>query len=179
MEQPNLTGFSAPEKIVIFRALQLGDLLCAVPAWRALRWAYPQAEIKLIGLPWAKTFVQRFNHYLDGLIEFPGYPSLPEVTPRISALPTFLERLQAQQIDLAIQMHGDGTDINPLIMLLGARHTAGFYLPGRYCPDETRFLSYPAHEPEVWRHLRLMEHLGFALQGDDVEFPLTAVDFAE
>ncbi len=48
-----------PRTIVLLRALQLGDLLCAVPAFRSLRAAFPQAHIALIGLPWSKTFV---NH---------------------------------------------------------------------------------------------------------------------
>jgi ADP-heptose:LPS heptosyltransferase len=113
-----------------------------VPAFRALRAALPEAHVTLIGLPWASAFVERFNRYFDDLLV------------------------------LAIQMHGDGSVANPLAVMLGARHTAGFYRRGAYCPDPDRFLPYPDSVPEVWRHLRLMEHVGIPLQGDHLEFPV-------
>ncbi|HEY9604288.1 MAG TPA: hypothetical protein V6C85_21920, partial [Allocoleopsis sp.] len=67
------------KRIAVLRALGgLGDLLCAVPALRSLRAAHPQAEIVLIGLGAIEPLVRRFDRYLDTLLEFPGYPGLPE-----------------------------------------------------------------------------------------------------
>src|SRR5215468_5686130 len=78
------------KNIVILRALQLGDLLCSVPAFRALRAAFPNANITLVGLPWAVMFVERFSAYLNDFVEFPGFPGFPEQRPNIAEFPYFL-----------------------------------------------------------------------------------------
>ncbi|GAB1541733.1 glycosyltransferase family 9 protein [Scytonema sp. NUACC21] len=166
-------------RIAIVRALPgLGDLLCAIPAMRAIRAAFPQARITLIGLAWAKAFVERFSPYFDDFLEFPGYPGIPEVAPPIHKIPQFFANVQQQRFDLALQMHGSGIVSNSFSVLLGARVNAGFYLPGQYLPNPDYFLPYPTDEPEIWRHLRLMEYLGIPLQGDELEFPLRQEDFS-
>jgi ADP-heptose:LPS heptosyltransferase len=162
----------------VFRALQLGDLLCSVPALRSLRAAYPTARIALIELPWAKTFVSRFSAYLDEFIEFPGFPGLPEQEPDCGRLLDFLAAMQQRRVDLLIQMHGNGTLINPLMVCMGAGTTAGYSTTDAYCPNHSWFMTYPDHLPEVRRHLALVEFLGVPSQGEELEFPLRGQDVA-
>jgi ADP-heptose:LPS heptosyltransferase len=167
-----------PRRVVVLRALQLGDLLCAVPALRALRAALPEAQIVLVGLPWAREFTERYRHYLDGFREFPGYPGLPERPAGLSRVPAFLAALQAEHFDLAVQLHGSGGITNPMTLQFGARVTAGYFPPGQFCPDPERFLPYPDDLPEVRRHLRLMEFLGVPPRGEGMDFPLSETDRA-
>lgn len=167
-----------PRRIVILRALMLGDLLCSVPAFRALRHAYPDAEITYIGLPWSREFAQRFATYFDAFVEFPGYPGLPEREPDLERFPAFVQQLQAERYDVALQMHGSGSYVNSLTMLCAPRIAAGYFVPGEYCPDEETFLAYPEDVPEVRRHLRLMEFLGIASQGEHLELPVYPADRA-
>jgi len=166
-------------KIAVLRALQLGDLLCAIPALRALQARYPAARITLVGLPWAREIVSRFRRYLADFVEFPGHPELPERRCSEEALSRFFEAMKARSFDLAIQMHGSGEVTNSVVARMGARHTAGFYRAGAVCPDAERFLEWRDAEHEVLRHLRLAARLGATLQDPALEFPLRDADWHE
>jgi ADP-heptose:LPS heptosyltransferase len=165
-----------PKKIAIFRALQIGDMLCAVPALKALRHACPDARITLIGLPWAEGFVRRFSRYLDDFIPFPGYPGLPEQVWQPERIPDWMRTVTGRQFDLLVQMHGNGSIVNPLVATLGAGAVAGFYEPGRYCPDPARYMPYPEEGSEVRRLLALADFLGAPSRGEELEFPVTAAE---
>lgn len=166
------------ERVAVVRALPgLGDLLCAVPALRALRAALPDAQITLVGLASARPFAERFAQYVDELLVCPGFPGVVS-PPDPRAVPAFLAEAQARRFDLALQLHGSGVTSNPLAALLGARQTAGCFLPGQYCPDETRFVPLPEDQHEIRRALAPLARLGLPLQGEALEFPLRPEDRA-
>jgi ADP-heptose:LPS heptosyltransferase len=157
-------------RIAVFRALQLGDMLCAVPALRALRAAQPRAHIALVGLPWARQFAQRFAHLVDEFIGFPGHPALPEQPPQPQALVLFNEAMRARRFDAALQLHGSGEASNPVVRAFGARACAGKQAPS---------MPKPAQGAEPLRLLYLTSLLGAPFRGTQLEFPLTAQDEAE
>ncbi len=173
-------AISTVEKIAIVRALPgLGDFLCAVPALRALRAAYPQAKVTFIGLPSSQGLVERFQPYIDEFVALPGYPGLPEQPVDLSALPDFFEQMRSRQIDLAIQMHGSGIVTNPLTLDLKATRTIGFFQSGQVCPDPTSFLPFVETEHEILRYLRLLEFVGIPASDEQMEFPIEERDRQE
>ncbi len=161
----------SPRRIAVFRALQLGDLLCAVPALRALRGAWPRARICLIGLPWATDFVRRMP-YIDEFIEFPGFPGMPERAPDMGAWPAYIGEVRKRHFDLAIQMHGCGVLTNALLAALHVPRSAGFFVPGQEGPRPDVAVPWPEGVPEVRRLLMLAESLGAASRGEHLELPI-------
>lgn len=159
------------QSIAIFRALQLGDMVCSIPAIKSIRRTYPDAKITLIGLPWAESFVKRFAKYIDDFIPFPAYPGLPETEFNRKVFISFLQNIQERRFDLLIQMHGSGVITNPLVELFNAKKTAGFYQEGMYKPS-VRHFPFPQGEHEIRTWLKLCEYLGMKTFDERLEFPL-------
>lgn len=172
-------GFE-PKRVLVLRALRgVGDVLAAAPALRALRAGLPDAEIGLIGLPWLEPLADRFGHLFDRFLEFPGFPGVPDHPADVAAAVSFFASRQAERVDLAIQLQGNGLRTNPFVAMLGATHAAGFYLPGQYCPEDDLCLPYPGRGREVLRLLALTDFLGMPRRGEDLEFPVSDRDRIE
>jgi ADP-heptose:LPS heptosyltransferase len=164
------------KKIALFRALYLGDMLCIIPAVRALRAAFTDAEITLVGLPWQTDFVSRFPNYFDRFIDFPGWPGLPEQKEYPGKTQQFLANIQNEKFDLILQMQGNGEITNRMCTLWGGQVVAGLRKEGEYCPDERLFPVSEDTDHEILRFLKLIDALGIARQGDALEFPLSGDD---
>ncbi|HKG57520.1 MAG TPA: glycosyltransferase family 9 protein [Candidatus Limnocylindrales bacterium] len=167
-------------RVVVFRALPgLGDFLCAVPSFRALRAARPDVEIALVGLRDTAPLAARFGRYIDRFLPFPGFPGLPERRPDVRRIPGFLAAVQSWNFDLAIQLHGAGEVSNHVVGLFGARRAAGHYPKHASAPDASLFLPWTEECSEVRRGLRLMAHLGWESDDERLEFPIDPAAAAE
>lgn len=171
-------GLKKPSKIAVFRALQLGDLLCSVPAFESLRHAFPDANITLIGLPWAESFVNRYSMYFDKFISFPGFPGLPEQPFDAEAWLRFKQQVQEENFDLILQMQGNGSVVNEMLMQLNPVQLAGFHLPENGL-DSPLFIEYPNDLNEIDRHLALLQYLGIPAVTRKISFPLSEEDYKE
>lgn len=167
-----------PRKVVLVRGSRIGDYLCATPTLRALRAALPEAEITLIALPFIRELAARSPH-VDRFAPFPGFPGMAEQFFEPRRALWFFRRMQAEQFDLAVQMHGSGVHSNPFTLMLGARRTAGFVRPGDPPGRLDAALPMPEGIHEIRRVLALATFLGAPNRGEQLEFPLTREDQAQ
>jgi len=165
-------------KIGIFRALQLGDLLCAMPAFKNLRLAYPDAEIVFIGLPSSRSLIERYSELFDRFIEFPGYPGLPEIPFDENRFNRFCNDIALEAFDLILQMQGNGTIVNAMLKKCsGKARLAGFAVDAGELAANPLLMPYPNYGHESLRHLALMQHLGIPLSTKEMFFLLHQADF--
>ena len=147
--------------IAVLRANAVGDFIVATPALHALREAYPDAHISLLGRAWHAQFLADRPSPVDEVIIIPPTPGVgapPGEAADARPQERFFHAMQERRFDLALQLHGGGRYSNPFVRRLGARLTAGFHTPGAEPLD--RMLPYRELYPEL---LRLLE--GVALVG--------------
>jgi ADP-heptose:LPS heptosyltransferase len=154
----------------------LGDLLCSLPALRALHRHRPDIEVTLVTWPELGPVVERLGH-VQHLLPFPGHEGIPERPPRPEQWAAFLADARQRGFDLAVQCYGDNPVANTVAAALGARLVGGFG-PRGFTPapgTEHLHLPYPTGEHEVRRHLLLFQHLGLPLTPEDeqLSFPVT------
>lgn len=171
-------------RIAVLRANALGDFIFAVPALTALRAAYPQAELVLLGAPWharwlnARAVADRPGP-VDRVLVVPAADGIRAAEPadEPTTMAEFLAAARRERFDLAVQLHGGGRNSNPLVAQLGARVTAG--LRAVDAPALDRWVRYVYYQPEVFRYLEVAALLGAEPVTLLPHVPVTSADRAE
>jgi len=154
---PILEPFDDVRRIAVLRGGGLGDLLFALPAVAALRAAYPEASVTVLGTPVhqelaASTAGPAYDVRIVPFAE--GIRPGPEDR---AALESFFAQMNREPLDLAVQLHGGGRFSNPFLLRLGARHSVGARTPDAARLERNLPYAYYQHEP-----LRALEVAGLA-----------------
>lgn len=167
-------------KIAVLRANGLGDFIFALPALAALRAAYPEAEITLLGLPWHAAFLRGRPAPVDRVAVVPPSRGIYEpggTADDPAAREAFFAAMRRERFDVALQMHGSGRNSNPFLRRLGARLTAG--LRGPDAPPLDRWVPYIFYQPEVVRYLEVAALVGAAAVSLEPRLAVTEADLRE
>ncbi|RUL91095.1 glycosyltransferase family 9 protein [Verrucosispora sp. FIM060022] len=166
-------------RIAVLRANALGDFIFVLPALDALRSAYPQAEIVLLGAPWHAQLWRDRPGPVDRVLVVPPAPGIRAAGPgeAEASMVDFLAAARTERFDLALQLHGGGANSNPLVAALGARVSAG--LRAEDAPPLDRWLRYVYYQPEVIRYLEAVALVGAPATTITPTLTVTDADRAE
>jgi len=149
------------KKIAILRANGLGDFIVTLPAIKAIKEAYPTAEISLLGKPWHATFLQAKRTPIDRVIVVPVYPGIREekgILPDEEEIASFFNQVNKERFDIAIHFQGKGVASNSFIKKLNARITVGHTSAGAAAIDYA--VPYFYYQNEAVRYLELTRLIG-------------------
>lgn len=152
-------------RVAVLRVRALGDLVWSLPAFEALRCAYPSAEITLLGRESHRELLEGRTASVDNVVVVPAYEGVaePDTTTTTTAgappdIGAFLADMRHRQFDIALQLHGGGENSNRLVTELGARVTAGSRAPN--APLLDRWVPHEQYYPEVVRCLEVAGLVG-------------------
>ncbi|MEW9549887.1 glycosyltransferase family 9 protein [Nonomuraea sp. NPDC050783] len=165
------------ERIAVLRANAIGDFLLAVPALEALKAAYPDAGLTLLGLPWHAGFLAGRPGPVDEVIALPPVTGVSTAEDGHAAPDGLYEELRGRAFDLAVQIHGGGRYSNPFVRRLGARTTAGLRTPD--AEELDRWLPYTDHHHETLRFLQVAALVGAGAGRLEPRVAVTARDREE
>ena len=158
MARPLPSG-GAVHKLLVFKSCCIGDVLFSTPSVRALRKAFPLAEVVYLVGDWSRDVAGMIPR-VDRVIRFPE-PARP------LALLRLLLALRRERFDLAVSFHRSAS-AHALLALAGIPVRAGFDWKG-----SGRWLTHPApfdeKAHEVRRYFAVLAALGVEPDGESTE----------
>lgn len=168
------------KKIAVLRANALGDLIVTLPAFKAIRSAYPEAEIILLGRPWHKEFLINGRTSIDRVIVVPVKKGIRHEAGQIEDEQTteqFFKNMQQEQFDIAVSFQGNGKVSNSFIKRLNAGLTVGTVCNGSEALN--RSIDYYYYQSEVIRYLEVAGLIGGIPSGLEPEVNVLEQDREE
>ena len=129
--------------VLVLRALKLGDFLTAVPAFRALRRAYPRAEIVLAAPRFVEPLLELLGGALDRVVDAAPLQPLPR---------------SVHGADVGVNLHGKGPQSHRVLLDAGVHRLIAFRND-----DVAQSAGGPPYDPgehEVARWCRLLGGAG-------------------
>ncbi len=145
-------------RIVVLRALKLGDFLTGVPAFRALRRAFPAAEI-ILAAPRA----------LEPLRDLAG-GAIDRIVDAHALAPLAAELHGA---DLGVNLHGRGPQSHRVLLDAHPRELIAFRNDA--VPESAGGAPFDPGEHEVARWCRLLAHAGIAADPRELDLAVPPV----
>ena len=182
LDLPAQAGGLVPDvrRIAVLRANGLGDYVVSEPALSALRTAYPDAEITLLGAAHHAALLAGRPGPVDRVVPLPLVSGVRVKSDAPDATPEELEAFCAEQraygYDLAVQLHGGGGNSNPLLLRLGARVSVGAAAPG--APRTDRWVPYTSFQHDTVRWLEVVAAAGARGTRLEPELAVTPEDLA-
>jgi ADP-heptose:LPS heptosyltransferase len=126
-------------RLVVLRALGLGDFLTAVPALRALAAAFPGHRRLLLAPAWLDPLAALLDGAVGEIVDLEGRAAVPAELPRV-----------AHGADIAVNLHGRGPQSTDALRATGPGRLVAFGV----CAE------WRAGEHEVTRWCRLLDESG-------------------
>ncbi|MEV7606936.1 glycosyltransferase family 9 protein [Paenarthrobacter sp. NPDC089322] len=151
---PLLEKYPDVERIAVLRGGGLGDLIYTYPALYALKAAYPDATVTLLGTPIHAALAAATDGPVDTVEILPFAEGVRDAgagdTEDPDATEDFFTAMKEQRFDLALQMHGGGRYSNPFLLRLGALHTVGTRTRDAQALERNLDYIYYQNEPDRW-----------------------------
>jgi ADP-heptose:LPS heptosyltransferase len=147
-----------PARVLVLRALKLGDFLTAVPAYRAIRRAFPAARIALAAPREFAPLAALLDGALDEVVDARELEPLPK---------------RVHDADLGIDLHGKGPECHRVLLAARPRRLIAFRHPD--VPESASGAAHDAAEHEVARWCRMLAHSGIPADPHDLFLEPAAV----
>jgi len=164
-----------PKNILIYKIGNIGDIICAVPSFIAIRRFYPEAKITLLSSPGkfeavgAKEFFSNC-WYFDHLKIY-----YSEDTTSLKGKKKLINELKSENYDLFVQLPDDLAGFKTLLRniifakLIGVKKAFGFKIRTIQLCKKTQ-VDYTTQKTEVESLLDLLKENGIMVQKTEYDF---------